>query len=208
MNKAYIIEKTGNVMTPKGRILWFSVFAPRKDKKKADSAGKYELNLLFPKDSVHDVLKDRVTEAGKEKFPKAFADAKGKTPSSLKSPFKKTAENDKLVNALEEAGFKVEDFPVYYAARSKDRPGLIGPNAKVVDDPEQVYSGRWARMSVDAFGYDVDGGKGIALGLQNIQLLDHDEPLVVGGGRAQASSEFEAVEGAGGNEKSSDALFA
>jgi hypothetical protein len=63
---------------------------------------------------------------------------------------------------------------------------------------------------VQAYGYDKAGNKGVSLGLINVQLLDNDDELVVGGGRVNAESEFEAVEaveGAGSEGGSSDSMF-
>ena len=205
-NECWVHPKTGSIVTCKGRTLWHSVFNPRKAK--GGKEGKHEFNILVPKGSSLKVLQDAALEAGKEKFPKAFKDANGKWPSSIKSPFKRTEGNDKLVNALEEAGLKVEDFPFFFAARSKDKPGLVGPNGKAEGiEPEHVYSGRWARMTVDTFAYDAEGNKGVSLGLKNIQLLDNDDELVVGGGRVSAESEFGEPEGAGDDSSSSDAMF-
>ena len=205
-NTSFIHPKTGNYVTPKGRILWHSVFNARKGK--GGKEGKFEFNLLFPKDSVFDATKEGAMDAGKEKHSKAFKEAAGKWPKAIGTPFKRTADNDKLVAALEAADLKVEDFPVYFGARSKDKPNIVGPNGKSDGvDAEHVYSGRWAVMTHDIYGYDVDGNKGVSFGLKNIQLLDNDDELVVGGGRVSAESEFEAVEGAGDDSKSSDALF-
>lgn len=205
-NKSYIHPRTGNLVTAKGRILWSSVFKPRKGKNGKE--GKHEFNLLFPKDADHAALKEAALEAGKGKFAKAFKDAAGKWPSSIKTPFKRTADNDKLVAALEAADIKVEDYPVFLAARSADRPGVVGPNGKSDGiEQEHVYPGRWAKMTLDAFGYEAEGNKGVSFGLKNIQLLDNDDELSIGGGRVSAESEFEAVEGAGDDSKSSDSLF-
>lgn len=206
MLKAFLHPKTGNIVLPKGRLLWNSLFNPRKGK--GGKPGKHECNILFPKGVDLGVAKDEATNAGKDKFSKEFREAEGKWPKKIGTPFKRTADNDKLVAALEAADIKVDDFPVYVAARSGDKPGVAGPNGKTDGvEPEHVYSGRWARMTVDAYGYDVDGNRGVSFGLKNVQLLDNDDELVVGGGRVSAESEFEAVEGAGDDSKSSDSLF-
>ena len=204
-NKAYVHAKTGNIVLPKGRILWNSVFKPRKGRNGQE--GKYEFNLLFGKDVDLTAAKEAAFEAGKDKHSKAFRDAAGKWPKSLLTPFKRTADNDKLVASLEAADIKVEDFPVYMGMKSKDKPGLVGQNGKSDGiDEKAVYSGRWARATVDFFGYDNES-KGVSCGLKNIQLLDNDEELAIGGGRVSAETEFDAVEGAGDDSKSSDNLF-
>lgn len=200
-NKAHVHPKTGNLVTPKGRLLWSNLFAPRKE--------KHDCNLLIPKSADITALKEAVFEAGKDKFAKAFKDGGGKWPSSLRNPFKKTADNDRLVAALESADLKVEDFPLFFAARSKDKPGVVGPSGKSDGiEAEQVYPGRWARMSIQAFGYEKDGNKGVTFGLVNVQLLDNDDEFVIGGGRVSAESEFDAVEVAGDDAASSDEMFA
>ena len=57
-------------------------------------------------------------------------------------------------------------------------PVVVGPNPNIpITDEEEVYGGRWARAQVNAFAYDVGGNKGVAFGLNMIQLLDHDEPF-------------------------------
>jgi Protein of unknown function (DUF2815) len=194
-NKAYIHDKTGNIVTPKGRILWNELFQPRKAKGGKD--GKYEFNLLIPKTADIAVMKEQALEAGKAKFPKLFKDAAGKWPSSVKSPFKKTAENDKIAELA-------DDYPMFFAARSKDRPGVVAPNGKSEGvEPEHVYAGRWAKASVQAFAYETDGNKGVTFGLINVQLLDSDEELVIGGGRVSAESEFEAADAADGDRSAS-----
>lgn len=188
-NKAIVHPKTGNLVTPKGRILWNALFVPRKGKK--DQAGKFEFNIAIPKGADLKVLFDAAIEAGNGKFGKAFKDAEGKWPKSIKSPFKKSSENDKL-------GDIADEFPLYIAARSKDKPGVVGPNGKAEGvELEHVYPGRWAKASIQAFAYETDGNKGVTFGLVNVQLLDNDDELVIGGGRVSAESEFEAAEGEG-----------
>lgn len=176
--------KTGRIVIA-GRLLWNSLFQPRKGK--GGTVGKYECNVAIPSAASMKVLQDEVLAVGKEKFPKAFKDAAGKWPSSVKNPLKKTADNDKLADIA-------EGFPVFVAARSKDRPGVAGPNGLVEGvEPAMAYAGRWVKMTVDVYGYDTDGNKGVTLGLGNVQLLQDDEELVIGGGRVSAESEFEGV---------------
>lgn len=200
MNKCYVNDK-GTLFTCRGRILWNAVFQKRKGRNGQE--GKYEINLLIPKTSDIAALRELVMEAGRDKFSKAFKEAGGKWPSSIRSPFRKTAENDKLADLADE-------YPMYFAARSKnDPPGIVGPNGKSEGiSPEDVYAGRWARITCDAYGYETDGNRGVSIGLQNIQLLDHDDVLEIGGGRVPAESQFEAVDGVSGNdESSSDDIF-
>lgn len=196
-NAATIHPKTGNLVTAKGLLLWNALLQPNKK-------GKYEFNIAYPKDANLKVLMDAAweegmnTSKGNGKIAKAFKAAeKGKWPSSVKSPFKKSAENDKLVAIADE-------FPVFMAARAKDRPGVVGPDGKAASvEPEMIYPGRWVKGSVQVFAYDNDGNLGITFGLVNVQLLEDGEELVIGGGRVSAESEFEGVGDAAGGDAGS-----
>ncbi len=53
-------------------------------------------------------------------------------------------------------------------------------------------SGDYCNVSVNFYGFAASGNKGIAAGLQNIQLVRHGERLA---GRPSASSDFVEVEG-------------
>lgn len=193
MNKdTHISPRTGNIVVY-GRMVWPAVFAPTKMRGQSEDQAKYQITVLIPKTSGLEAIQKAAKEAAEDKF--------GKKGSGIRSPFRKTEEKDKLAEFAEE-------YPVYITARSKDPIGVVGPNGKRVDDPEQVYSGRWCYVSVQAFGYENSGNKGVSFGLQNVQLLDHDDPLNVGGGRVAAEAEFEAVDGVSGNdESSSDDIF-
>jgi hypothetical protein len=197
-NAATIHSKTGNLVTPKGRLLWNALLQPRKGK--GDKPGKYEFNIAIPKDADIKVLQQAALEAGKEKFSKAFKDAAGKWPSSVKNPFKKTADNDKLAEIADE-------FPIFFAARSKDRPGVVGPNGRAEGvEPEHIYAGRYVKASIQAFAYETDGNKGVTFGLVNVQLLDDADELVIGGGKVSAESEFDGV-GEDNAGQSADKMF-
>jgi hypothetical protein len=73
---------------------------------------------------------------------------------------------------------------------SPDQPGIVDANLTDVTDKRQVYPGRWARITVNAYGYDAKGNRGVTLGLNNVQLLKHDEPLA---GKRPAKSEFDVM---------------
>lgn len=193
-NAAYVHPKSGNLMSPVCRMIWPSLFAPTKMREQAEDQAKHQITILIPKDADITALQTAAKDAATEKFG-------AKKTTGIRSPFRKTEEKDKLAEFA-------EDYPFYITARSKDKPGVVGPSGKAVDDPEQVYSGRHCRVSMQAFAYDTAGNKGVSFGLQNVQLLDHDDPLNVGGGRVAAESEFDAVEGVSGNDgASADDIF-
>lgn len=54
---------------------------------------------------------------------------------------------------------------------SKNRPGIVDSNVNTIVDPIEVKNGYYARVSFNLYGYDLKGNKGIAAGLNNIQLI-------------------------------------
>ena len=58
-------------------------------------------------------------------------------------------------------------------------------------DQSEVYSGCYGRISVNFYGFNSNGNRGIAAGLGNIQKLRDGESL---GGRTSAEEDFDAVE--------------
>jgi hypothetical protein len=80
-------------------------------------------------------------------------------------------------------------------ASSLEPPGIVDAKLVEVAKPDlrsEVYSGRWAAVSVNAFAYDRPTGPGVSLGLGNIQLLKHDTRL--GAPRMKPGEEFDPEE--------------
>ena len=57
--------------------------------------------------------------------------------------------------------------------------------------PTDVYSGMYARVTVNFFPYDASGNRGVGCGLGNVCKTRDGEPL---GGRANAESDFAGLE--------------
>jgi hypothetical protein len=61
-----------------------------------------------------------------------------------------------------------------------------------IDDPKEVFSGCLVNVSLNPFGYDTNGNKGVSAGLGNVQLPDNTGPRL--DGRKNAQSEFQPLE--------------
>ena len=141
---------------------------------------KYSICLLIPKN-------DKATIA---KIEKAIDEAKadgllrkwgGKLPKNLHLPLR---DGDK-----ERAGEAPEYEGMYFLnASSNGKPGIVDRDLNEILDPDEVYSGCWGRASIDFYPYDINGNRGIAVGLNNVQKQKDGERL--GGGRASAESDF------------------
>jgi hypothetical protein len=182
LNEAFVIESSGNIMTPKSRIMYPSLFEPTQVK--GQGKAKFRLTLLLPAKSNIDVLREAVMACAK--------DALGSKLSTTKwrNPLIKVADEPRLSEVA-------DDFKYLIRPNSDNRPQVVLPNKTVVDTsdaPDEVYGGRWGRASISVYWYSADKSPvpGVGLGLSNVQLLDHDDPL--GGGRVAAESEFDEVD--------------
>lgn len=196
-------QETDDLMTPKGKLLYPNLFEAvlMKGEKDAERA-RFSTSLLFHKSVSLKAIQDAVLAVATEKLGSKLKDTK------WRKPFIKVTEDDqpKIWNRLLGAGLDPADYPVMIRVASKIAPSVRGPDGGKIEDEAQVYDGRWARASVRAYFYDhPTGGKGVSLGLGNVQMLDHDDPLPRGGG-GQGGDEFEAV-GDGDNKASADGLF-
>lgn len=184
----------GTVVTPKGRFSYAQyLLHPQEKQKTKDGKVKRQLSFLIPGDADIALLKEMVGAALREKFP-SIPEHKKK---SVKSPF---------LDAYEKTGD--EQFKGWTLLRvsTTSMPAIVDArNVAIASDKldEEVYSGRWGRISLRAFGYERDGNMGVSFALSNVQLLDHDDPL--GGGRVNPENEFAPVEVAAG--ESADSLF-
>lgn len=181
LNKAYLIEKTGNIMTPKGRCMYPNLFTPTKVK--GQGKEKYRITLLIPKPADITLLRDTINEVA--------ADNLGKNLKTTKwrNPLLKTADEPRLAELA-------DDFTYLIRPNADNRPQVVGPSLLAISEDreaDEVYGGRWARVSISVYWYSADKSPipGVGLGLSNVQMLDHDEPL--GGGRVSAEAEFDAV---------------
>lgn len=174
--KSCRLSKAGNIITPKVRLSFPVLFEPQPPPGNAAGKKRFSVALLIPPGCNLDLLKQDASRAANEQWG-------DKIPGKLKSPF------------LDAAEYPYEGYEAGWTLlrpTTLNRPGVVNAKGENVgDDGSEVYPGRWAVASLRAFAYDVSGNRGVSFGLQNIQLLDHDEPL---GGRARAEEEFAPVD--------------
>lgn len=72
-------------------------------------------------------------------------------------------------------------------ANSTTQPGIVDENCAKLLERGALYSGCYGRASITFYAYNNNGSRGIACGLNHLQLLRSGEPL---GGRASAESDF------------------
>jgi len=74
-----------------------------------------------------------------------------------------------------------------FTASSKNKPEVVDANLNPIINPSEIYSGMYARVSVNFFPYAQAGKKGIGCGLGPVQKIADGEPL---GGRVSATDAF------------------
>jgi len=80
---------------------------------------------------------------------------------------------------------------MFLNASTYNRPGVLDRNKQPLEDKEELYSGCYARASLNFYPYKVNGNKGVACGLNNLMKVRDGEYL---GGRARAEADFADVE--------------
>ena len=82
-------------------------------------------------------------------------------------------------------------------ANSATAPGIVNEALDPILERSQIYSGVYARASVNFYAFNSNGNRGIACGLNNIQKLRDGTSL---GGKSRAEDDF-------ANEEDDDFLF-
>ena len=167
------------VVTGKVRLSYAHVWDPVSIN---DSKPKYSVSLIIPKGDKETVKKinaavDAAIEEGIAKFG-------GKKPNkaALKLP---------LRDGDTERDDEVYKNAYFVNANSTTAPQIVDRAVNPILDREEVYSGCYARVSINFYAYNTNGNKGIACGLGNIQKIADGEPL---GGRSNAKDDFSSLD--------------
>lgn len=139
---------------------------------------KYSVSLIIPKSDTKTISKinaavEAAIEEGKGKFG-------GKIPNkaALKLPMR-----DGDLEREDEA-YKDSYF---VNANSSTAPQVVDRNLDDIIERSEVYSGIYARVSINFYAFNSNGNRGVACGLGNIQKIRDGEPL---GGKSSAVDDF------------------
>jgi hypothetical protein len=173
-------NKDTKVITGKVRLSYAHLFKPTAIEEGQDP--KYSVCLLIPKKDKETVKKIKAAiaaaiDAGQDKL----KNKAGKVPADLKTPLRDGDEE------------RADDHPEYAGhyfinCSSKQKPGIIDRNRDEIIDSTEVYSGCFARASINFYAFNTAGNKGIAAGLNNVQKLADGDYL---GGRSRAEDDFD-----------------
>lgn len=143
---------------------------------------KYSVSVLIPKSDTETV--NAVNAAIDAAIEEGIAKFGGKKPSkaAIKLPLR-----DGDLERDDEA-YKGHWF---INANSNTAPQIVDRAVRPILDRNEVYSGCYARVSLNFYAFNSSGNKGIACGLGNIQKVRDGESL---GGRANAADEFATLD--------------
>ena len=81
----------------------------------------------------------------------------------------------------------------FFNTKSTTKPGAVDAHGHDILGSQDIVSGDYGRVSLNAYAYDQAGNKGVSYGLNNIMLLAKGESL--GGAKPSAASDFGVVAG-------------
>lgn len=181
-----ILKNETKVITGKVRLSYATIFEPKSIN---GSDPKYSVSLIIPKSDKQQIaVIQEAIENAKERDKSKW---NGKVPANLKMPLRdgdeERPEDENYANSY------------FLNANSSKAPAVVGlekdkSTGKAIPlGEDEVYSGCYARVSVNFYGFNAAGNKGIACGLSNIQKIDDGERLG-GGSSAEEDFEFEEVD--------------
>lgn len=171
------------VITGKVRLSYchlFEAYSPDPAKQKP----KFSTAILIPKSDKLTLKKLR--EAQKNALANGIATHFGGKP--LKNPVDTIHDGDEdadLERNPEYAGHW------YLTVSAVTRPGMVDQAMNPITDSTELYSGCYARVSLNAFPFNTQGNKGVSFGLNNVQKMGDGIPL---GGRSRAEDDFEELD--------------
>ena len=156
---------------------------------KANAEGqtpKFSVSLIIPKDDVATIAKIKA----------AIKAAYDEGQSKLKGNAKTVPALNLIKNPLRDGDIERPDDEAYansyfVNANSASAPGIVDANRQPIIERSEMYSGIYGRASINFYAFNVNGNRGIACGLNNLQKLRDGEPL---GGKASAESDFATEE--------------
>lgn len=183
------------VRTPMFRMSYPSLLKPRqyKDDETGVVRERYELTMLFPPGSDMKPMQRAARAAMSEKYgddQSKWPKMKRKLADVIRDFGEYNSESDKPLPG-DWSGW----IMVRANATTKYAPNIVGHTKSsngtfpVITDEREVYGGRWAKATIEFYVYERKDGRGLTVGLGNVQLLKHDTPF--GGAVTSAERDFD-----------------
>ena len=145
-------------------------------------APKYSVSLIIPKSDTKTVAK--VKAAIEAAYHEGESKLKGNGKSVPALSTLKTPLRDGDLERPDDEAYKNSYF---INANSGTAPGIVDADRNPIIDRSEMYSGVKGRASINLYAYNVNGNRGIACGLNNLQKISDGTPL---GGKSRAEDDF------------------
>lgn len=174
------------VLTGEVRLSYANLVTPVANRNNPGAEPKYSVTLLIPKADV--AVKQNIDAS----IEAAATDAQSKLWGGVRPPVMPIPIHD---------GDGVKDNGTPYGpeckgcwvitANSKQKPQVVHQNDINTELlPQDIYSGMYARVTINFFGYNQAGKRGIGCGLGNVMKTREGEPLA---GGASAAEDFAGI---------------
>ena len=158
------------VVTGKVRFSFCHIFEPQEPQGGGDP--KYSVTLLIPKSDTATLGKIKAAMAeARENFVKR--NGAGSLPAQ---PIHTMHDGDGVRPSGDPFGPECKGCYVITVS-NKQKPIIVDNMRNPVTDPGEVYSGCYGRASINFYGYNRAGKKGISASLLSIQKLHDGEPF-------------------------------
>jgi hypothetical protein len=169
------------VVTGTVRLSYANVWEP-----KSINGGteKYSVSLIIPKSDKKTI--DAINAAVDAAIEEGIAKFGGKKPNkaAIKLPLR-DGDTERDDEAYADSYF--------VNANSLTPPQIVDQSVNPIMNRSEIYSGVYARVSINFYAFNSNGNKGVACGLGNIQKVRDGQPL---GNRSTAEDDFTALDDA------------
>lgn len=146
-----------------GRLSFPSIFTPRinTNEDTGTTSQAYEAQLIVQKDEPSlSPLAEHCAALLKDKHG-------AKIPGNVKRGIREGSEKPDLAG--------MSDDVVFFTAKSKHKPPVVGPKKIGITDPDEVYGGAWVRLAVTPYYFDKGLNKGVSFSLEAVQKVGDAE---------------------------------
>lgn len=144
---------------------------------------KYSVSIIIPKSDTVTVNRIKAAIEAAYKEGESKLKGSGKTVPALATL--KTPLRDGDAERPDDEAYANSYF---VNANSDTAPGLVDRDRNPIMERSEVYSGIYARFSINFYAFNSNGNRGIACGLNNVQKLSDGTPL---GGKSRAEDDFD-----------------
>jgi hypothetical protein len=166
------------VTTGEVRTSYFSALQSRKNE--MNGKDEFSTQILIPKSDKETLA--ALKAAAKEALVAKFGD---KVPKNVRNPLRDgdtETKTDGSPLGKEYAGH------FFCNVKSTTKPGAIDAHGNDLIGSDDIVSGDYVRVSLNAYAYSQAGNNGVSYGLNNILLLKKGQPL--GGAKPSAADDF------------------